>query len=84
MRGEVNQIPLLKSLAEKYGKTPVQIVLRWNIQKGVVTIPKSAKPERIYANADIFDFEIGDEDMKKIDSLDKSRRTGPDPDNFDF
>ncbi|MDR2910824.1 MAG: aldo/keto reductase [Bacteroidales bacterium] len=84
MRGEVNRIPLLKSMAVKYGKTPVQIVLRWDIQKGVVTIPKSSDPERICTNADIFDFEINDEDMKKIDSLDKSKRTGPDPNNYSF
>lgn len=84
MRGEVNRFQLLKSLAVKYGKTPVQIVLRWDIQKRVVTIPKSANPERIAANADIFDFEIGDDDMNLIDSLDKAKRTGQDPNNYSF
>ena len=72
MKGAVNNIPLLQELAAKYNKTPVQIVLRWDIQKGVVTIPKSANPERIISNADIFDFEISSEDMKKIDGLDKN------------
>ena len=84
MKGKVNKISLLQELAEKYGKTPVQIVLRWDIQKGVVTIPKSAKPERIISNADIFDFEISSEDMKKIDGLDKNNRTGFHPDHIMF
>ena len=84
MKGKVNRIPLLQKLREKYGKTPVQIVLRWDIQKGVVTIPKSARPERIISNADIFDFEITPEDMKKIDGLDKNNRTGFHPDHIMF
>lgn len=79
MKGKVNDLPVLQALAAKYQKTPVQIVLRWDIQKGVVTIPKSVKPERIISNADIFDFEISDEDMAKIDRLDKSHHIGPDP-----
>ena len=84
MKGKVNEIPVLQALAAKYRKTPVQIVLRWDIQKGVVTIPKSVNPERIAANADIFDFEISDEDMAKIDRLDKNNRIGPDPNNVSF
>lgn len=84
MKGKVLNIPVLQALAAKYGKTPVQIVLRWDIQKGVVTIPKSVKPERIISNADIFDFELSDEDMAKIDSLDKNRRLGFHPDEIPF
>lgn len=84
MKGKVLNIPVLQALAAKYGKTPVQIVLRWDIQKGVVTIPKSVKPERIIANADIFDFELSDEDMAKIDRLDKSKRIGFHPDEIPF
>lgn len=84
MRGKVNEIAELRQLAEKYGKTPVQIVLRWNIQKGVVTIPKSVKTERIISNSDIFDFELSKEDIIKIDSLDKNLRTGPHPDYISF
>jgi diketogulonate reductase-like aldo/keto reductase len=82
MKGAVNDIPVLQALGLKYGKSPVQIVLRWEIQKGVVTIPKSVTPERIIANADIFDFEINPDDMVKIDRLDKNRRTGLHPDYF--
>lgn len=84
MKGAVNNINLLRELASKYGKSPVQIVLRWDIQKGVVTIPKSAKPKRIISNAAIFDFEIGAEDMKKIDGLNKNNRTGFHPDKILF
>jgi len=84
IKGKVNDLPVLQALAAKYGKNPVQVTLRWEIQKGVVTIPKSANPERIAANADIFDFEISDEDMAKIDRLDKHNRIGPDPNNVSF
>lgn len=84
MKGKVNTVPVLQALAAKYEKTPVQIVLRWDIQKGVVTIPKSVTPERIVSNADIFDFEISNEDMAKIDRLDKNERIGPHPDNIPF
>jgi diketogulonate reductase-like aldo/keto reductase len=84
MKGKVNDIPLLHSLSAKYGKTPVQITLRWEVQKMIVTIPKSVHEERILSNAHIFDFEITPEDMLKIDQLDKNHRTGADPDNFNF
>ncbi len=79
MKGRVNDLPLFQELSGKYGKSPVQIVLRWDIQKGVVTIPKSVTPERIRHNAAVFDFEISLEDMLKIDSLDKHVRMGEDP-----
>ncbi|HEY3372717.1 MAG TPA: aldo/keto reductase [Prolixibacteraceae bacterium] len=84
MRGIVNDIPVLQSLSLKYQKSPVQIVLRWDLQKGVVTIPKSVTPERIIHNSQIFDFELSAEDMDRIDHLDKFARLGANPDNFDF
>ena len=84
MEGKVNDILVFQALSLKYQKSPVQIVLRWDIQKGVVTIPKSVTPERIIHNADIFDFELSPEDMAKIDSLDKFARMGADPDKFNF
>jgi len=84
MKGRVNDIPLMQELGVKYGKKPVQIVLRWDIQKGVVTIPKSIVAERIISNADIFDFEISPEDMTKIDKLDKNARIGGHPDFITF
>lgn len=84
MKGKVNDIQVLQDLAAKYGKTPVQVTLRWEIQKGVVTIPKSVNDKRIVDNAAIFDFELSSEDMTKIDRLDKNRRIGPHPDQITF
>lgn len=84
MRGAVNEIPLFRELSEKYRKTPVQIVLRWDLQKGIVTIPKSVHKERIESNCDIFDFEISSDDMVRIDSLDRNQRFGAHPDTFTF
>ncbi|MCF6332886.1 MAG: aldo/keto reductase [Draconibacterium sp.] len=84
MKGKVNDVPLIQELAAKYGKTPVQIVLRWDIQKSVVTIPKSVTPERIISNANIFDFELNLKDMNKIDQLDQNKRIGFHPDQINF
>ena len=84
MKGQVLAIPQLAALGEKYGKSAVQITLRWMIQRGVVAIPKSANKERIFSNSDIFDFEIDDADMALIDSLDRNERMGRHPDNFHF
>lgn len=84
MQGKIFEIPLLKELAEKYNRTVAQITLRWDIQMGVVTIPKSITPVRIKENYSIFDFEISEEDIQKISSLDKNFRFGADPDNFNF
>jgi diketogulonate reductase-like aldo/keto reductase len=82
--GEVLRAPVVLKLAERYGKTPAQIVLRWHIQHGLVTIPKTVTPERIGENIDIFDFELDADGMVAIDGLNQDRRIGPDPDNFDF
>lgn len=84
MQGAVTQVPELQELGRKYGKTEAQIVLRWDLQKGVATIPKSANKARIAANADIFDFELAAEDMARLDGLERHHRFGPDPDHFDF
>jgi len=84
MRGEIFQMKVFSSLAEKYGKSIAQIVLRWNLQKGDVAIPKSAQKQRIASNANIFDFELSVEDVKFLDNLDCNQRIGEDPDNFDF
>jgi len=84
MKGRANDIPVLIEIAEKYGKTPVQVVLRWDIQKGVVTIPKSVKQQRIISNAELFDFELSETDMVNIDALDKNGRIGFHPDKITF
>lgn len=84
MQGQLLENEVLKEIAEKYNKTVAQIILRWDLQNGVITIPKSTKEHRIIANADVFDFELSGEDMSKIDNLNQNHRVGPDPDNFDF
>jgi len=84
MQGKIFEMNVFKELAGKYKKTIAQIVLRWDLQKGVVTIPKSSKKQRIMDNAAIFDFSISEEDMVVLDRLDKGKRFGPDPDTFDF
>ena len=84
MQGRIVNVDLLKQLAQKYHKDLVQIVLRWNLQKKVVTIPKSVTPSRILSNSQLFDFKLTAEDMKRIDDLDQGLRYGADPDDFDF
>lgn len=84
MQGNIFDLDIMKDLASKYNKTIAQIVLRWDLQKGVVTIPKSSKEKRIIANSDLFDFELSEEDVQLLDGLEKGKRFGPDPDNFAF
>ncbi len=84
MQGQLLDNETLQEIAEKHGKTTAQVILRWDLQNGVITIPKSTKEHRIIANADIFNFELTKEDMEKIDALNQNHRVGPDPDNFDF
>lgn len=79
MRGMIFQFPLLQQLSQKYNRTIPQIVLRWDLQMEVVTIPKSTTLTRIKENADIFDFEISKEDMEKIQSLNDGFRMGMNP-----
>lgn len=80
MRGRIFQIPLFQYLSKKYERTISQIALRWDLQMGVVTIPKSTTLTRIKENADIFDFEISKEDMNKIEQLNTGLRIGMNPD----
>ena len=84
MKGKVGQIPQIQEIAKRHGKTAAQVALRWNIQHGVVTIPKSVKRERLIENAGIFDFQLTAQEMAAIDRLDVHERVGPDPDNFAF
>ncbi|MDI3328303.1 MAG: aldo/keto reductase [Alicyclobacillaceae bacterium] len=84
MRGRILDHPTVVELAGRYGKTPAQIILRWDLEHGVVTIPKSVREERIRENADIFDFALSPEDVARLDALNRNERVGPDPDHFDF
>lgn len=82
MQGGLLEEPILVELAKKYNKSPAQIIIRWDIQTGVVTIPKSVKPHRIAENKDVFDFELSEEDMDKISALNQDQRMFADPDTF--
>jgi diketogulonate reductase-like aldo/keto reductase len=84
MQGQLLDNPILLDLAGKHGKTVTQIILRWDLQHGVVTIPKSVKEHRIIENAAIFDFELMAEDVAAIDALNQDHRVGPDPDHINF
>jgi diketogulonate reductase-like aldo/keto reductase len=77
------QEPVITDLAEKYGRDPAQIVLRWHVQHGLVVIPKSVTPERIRSNINIFDFEISANDMRVIDGMETGEHVVPDPDEFE-
>lgn len=83
-RGRILSEPVLVALAEKYRKSVAQIILRWHLQNDIIIIPKSVTPVRIKENTQIFDFELTNEDMEKINSLNKNERFGADPDNFNF
>lgn len=80
MKGQVMDIPLLQEIGARHGKSPAQVSLRWHLQRGVVIIPKSSSMERMKQNLDILDFELSDEDMKAIKTLDEGVRLGFDPD----
>lgn len=67
--------PVLHGIAKKYDKSVAQIVLRWGIQRNTVVIPKTSKPERLKENLETLDFELAEEDMKLIKSLDRNYRT---------
>lgn len=84
MQGLLLNNEVLTEIATKYNKSVAQVILRWDLQRGVVTIPKSTKEHRIIENANVFDFELTKEDMERIDDLNQNHRVGPDPDNFDF
>lgn len=84
MKGKVNEIPELVEIGQRLGRTPAQVALRWNVQLGIVTIPKSTRLERLRENAAIFDFELSADDMAAIAKLDRGERIGADPDHFTF
>jgi 2,5-diketo-D-gluconate reductase A len=85
-QGQVLDDATLEEVAERYGKTVAQVVLRWHLQRGHVVFPKSVTPERIRENFAIFDFELAADDVATIDGLDRGKagRNGPDPNTFDY
>jgi 2,5-diketo-D-gluconate reductase A len=73
-------MPVLAEIGARHAKSPAQVVLRWHVQQGLIVFPKTVHPHRLRENIDVFDFELGDEDMAAIDALEHpSGRTGPDP-----
>ncbi|WP_336783815.1 aldo/keto reductase [Paenibacillus illinoisensis] len=83
-QGNLLEHPLLQEIAAKYGKSPAQVILRWDLQNGIVTIPKSVTPQRIRENADLYDFELTADEVEQINGLNENKRFGSDPDNFNF
>ncbi|OCA84742.1 aldo/keto reductase [Pradoshia sp. D12] len=81
-QGQLLDNPVLKEIAEKHNKSVAQVILRWDLQHGVVTIPKSIKEHRIIENSSIFDFELSAEDMERIDQLNQDSRAGSHPDTM--
>ncbi len=82
MSGRFGEIKELTDIGETHGKAAPQVLVRWCLQHGVATIPRSAKRRHIESNADVFDFTLSDDEMTRIDALDQHRRLGPDP--FEF
>lgn len=82
--GEALEHPVIAELAEKHGKSPAQVILRWHVQSGFIVIPKSIRAERIQENIALFDFELSDSDMQAIAGMDRGQRIGADPDTASF
>ncbi|MHB9857937.1 aldo/keto reductase [Streptomyces sp. YIM S03343] len=76
------EVPAIVAIAQKHGRTPAQVVLRWHLQLGTIVIPKSVTPSRIKENIDVFDFTLDIEDLAAISALNENRRLGPDPTTF--
>ena len=81
---QAREEPVLKTIGKQYSKTPVQVMLRWALQRGTIPLPKSVRKERIVENSQLYDFNLTPQDMDKIDALNRDQRYGPDPDNFSF
>jgi methylglyoxal/glyoxal reductase len=84
MRARSLDNPVITEIAHKHRKSPAQVVIRWDLQLGVVTIPKSVHRERILENSQVFDFQLDADDMQRMAGLDEGRRIGPNPDKVDF
>ncbi|MFK3959011.1 aldo/keto reductase [Guptibacillus hwajinpoensis] len=83
-QGKLLDHEVVKGIAEQHGKSTAQVIIRWDLEHEVVTIPKSSNPERIKQNFDVFDFELTTDNIRALDELNQNERMGPDPDNFDF
>lgn len=84
VQGAVLDDDTVLDVAQAYGRSAAQVVLRWHVQRGSIVFPKSVTPQRIEENFEIFDFELSEADMQRISALDRGGRTGPEPDTFDY
>lgn len=82
MNAQILDDEVVNQVAQEVGQTPAQVIIKWNYQHQVVTIPKSVTPHRIDENLNILDFELNDDQMKKLDDLNQNKRIGPDPSEF--
>ena len=82
-KGGVLADPTITAIAERVGRTPAQVTLRWHLQRGDIVFPKSVTESRVRENFALFDFELSDDDIAAISALNSDERTGPDPDTFD-
>ena len=83
MNAQILDDETLNQIGKEVNKSAAQVVIRWNMQHGVIVIPKSVTPQRIEENINVFDFKLTDEQMERIDSLNKDQRIGPDPATFE-
>jgi len=81
-QGESLSEKAIVEVAQRYERTPAQVILRWHIQHGNIVFPKSSRPERMRENISVFDFELDERDVATLDGLNAGRRMGPDPDTF--
>ncbi|MDQ7110730.1 MULTISPECIES: aldo/keto reductase [Staphylococcus] len=82
MNAQILEDATVKSVASEINKTPAQVIIRWNIEHGVVVIPKSVTPSRIEENLNVFDFELTKEHIERLDSLNEDKRIGPNPSEY--
>ena len=83
-QGKVLDDPVIGAIAERLGRSPAQVTLRWHLQRGDIVFPKSVTPARVAENFRLFDFELTGDDMAAISGLDRDERFGPDPDTFNW
>ncbi|MBC3841522.1 aldo/keto reductase [Streptacidiphilus sp. 4-A2] len=83
-QGKVLNDPTITRIAQRLGRTPAQVTLRWHLQRGDIVFPKSVNRARVEENFAVFDFELSDQDLASITALDRNDRTGPDPDKFNY
>ncbi|REH87771.1 aldo/keto reductase [Staphylococcus felis] len=82
MNAQILTDTVVNEIAREVNHSPAQVIIRWNIQNGVVTIPKSVTPSRINENINVFDFELTQDQMERLDQLNKDKRIGPNPLEF--